>query len=162
MGSPAPPAGPGVRPPFAAAPVEGRTARVWLGLGVAGAVVALCCGAGLVSLVGLVVTNVQAINEQAHRAVADYLDAEIAQDWEQAYGQRCEEDRRAESLAQYTRRVSSLPRMESYQLGDVDITPAQLHLPVTVEYRDGGSGRLLVPLAQNADTGMLEVCGLDR
>jgi hypothetical protein len=151
-----------VRPPFTAAPVEGRSVRLWIGLGVAAAVLTLCCGAGIASLGGLIVVGVQAVNEQAHRAVGDYLDAEIEGDWEEAYQQRCEQDREAESLAEFTRRVSAQPRIESYELGDVDVTGAELRLPTRVEYEDGRSERLLVPLNQDPETGMLEVCGLDR
>lgn len=159
---PLPPAGPGVRPPFAAAPVEGRNVRLWLGLGIAGAVLAVCCGAGIVSLGGLVVVGVEAINEQAQRSVSEYLEAEIEGDWEAAYRQRCEQDRRQESLAEFTRRVSALPRIESYDLGEVDVSGPEVRLPARVEYEDGRSEQLLVPLAQNPQTGMLQVCGLDR
>jgi hypothetical protein len=159
---PPPPPGPGVRPPFAAAPVEGRTARLWIGLGVAGAVLALCCGAGIVSLGGLVVIGVQAVNEQAERAVGDYLDAEIAGRWREAYQQRCERDRRVESLSEFTRRASDQPRIRSYELGEVDLTGTDIRLLAEVEYADGRSERLLVPLERNPETGMLEVCGLDR
>ena len=160
---PAPPPGPGVRPPFAAAPVEGRTARLWLGLGLAGAVLALCCGAGVVALGGLIFTGVEAVNEQARAATADYLDAEIAGDWQEAYEQRCARDRRAESLPAFTDRVSSLPRIESYRLDDAAITPeGMIRMPATVRYADGSSERLSVPLVQNSETGRLEVCGLHR
>lgn len=160
---PPPPPGPGVRLPFAAAPVEGRAARVWLGLGVAGAVLAVCCGAGVVSFGGLFLTSYQAVNEQAHRAVGDYLDAEIAGDLEEAYELRCERDRRSESLSEYRDRVSSLPRIESYELSDVEITPeGSVRVPAVVNYENGRRERLLVPLAQDETTGELEVCGWRR
>jgi hypothetical protein len=149
--------------PFAAAPVEGRSARVWLGLGLAGAALAVCCGAGVVAFGGLFLTSYQAINEQAHRAVGDYLDAEIAGDLEEAYELRCEEDRRSESLAEFRDRVSSLPRIESYELSDADITPTgNVRVPALVSYENGEQERLLVPLAQNETTGELEVCGWHR
>lgn|SRR5690606_21804410 len=161
--APPPPPGPGVRLPFAAAPVEGRAARVWLGLGVAGAVLALCCGAGVISFGGLFLTSYQALNEQAHRAVGDYLDAEIAGDFEEAYELRCARDRRSESLPEFRDRVSSLPRIESYELSDVEITQAgNVRVPAVVNYEDGRQERLLVPLAQDETTGELEVCGWRR
>lgn len=162
--TPAPvPTGPGVRPPFAAAPVEGRTARVWLGLGVAGALLVLCCGVGFASLVGLAVTGVQALNEQSQRAVDDYLSARVEGEWQEAYELRCDQDQQDESLAEYTDRVSGEPRIESYELGEAEITPrGDLQLPAVVDYADEGSERLLVPLAQDPDTGQIEVCGFDR
>jgi len=143
--------------------VEGRAARVWLGLGVAGAVLALCCGAGVISFGGLFLTSYQALNEQAHRAVGDYLDAEIAGDFEEAYELRCARDRRSESLPEFRDRVSSLPRIESYELSDVEITQAgNVRVPAVVNYEDGRQERLLVPLAQDETTGELEVCGWRR
>lgn len=151
-----------MRPPFTAAPIEGRSLRLWLGLGIGGAVLALCCGAGIVSLAGLLVVGVEAVNEQAQRTVGDYLDAEIEADWEGAYQQRCAEDRQAETLEEFAGRISALPRIESYELGEADLTGPELRLPARVEYEDGRSERLLVPLAQNPQTGLLEVCGLDR
>lgn len=160
---PPPPPGPGVRPPFAAAPVEGRTARLWLGLGVGAILVALFCGGGLAALTGMVLTGMGALNEQAHRAVGDYLDAEAEQQWQDAYEQRCDRDQRAESLTEFTRRVSAQPRIESYELGSVEITPSgQLRLPAELTYVNGADDRIVVPLQQHPQTGMLQVCGLRR
>ncbi len=162
-GPPAVPDGPGVRPPFAAAPVEGRTARIWLGLGIAGGLLVLCCGAGIAAVAGLAVTGVEALNEQARTATDDYLSARVERDWEQAYQQRCEQDQRQESLREYTRRVSDLPPIESYQLDEIEMAPrGQVQVPATLTYADGDSERVLVPLVQDSETGQFEVCGFDR
>jgi hypothetical protein len=162
--APAPvPPGPGVRPPFAAAPVEGRTARLWISLGVAGALVALCCGVGIAAVVGLALTSMQAVTEQSQRAVDDYLSARVEGDWQEAYELRCEADQQAESLGRYTDRVSAEPRIESYELGEVEVTPrGDLRLSAVVDYDDGTSERLLVPLEQDPETGQMQVCGFDR
>jgi hypothetical protein len=159
--APVPP-GPGVQPPFAAAPTEGRTARLWLGLGVAGAALALCCGGGVAAFGALVVTGLQALDEQADRVVGDYFDAVIAEDWERAYGRLCERDRRAESLAAFSDRVAAEPQIASYQLGDLKPTSPDLRLPADLNYVGGGSERVEVPLEQNTTTGDLEVCGFRR
>lgn len=158
----APPPGPGVRPPFPAAPTEGRTARLWLSLGVAGAVLLLCCGAGAVALGGFFGFGFQALNEQAQVAVGDYLDAVVEGDYRRAYDLRCSRDRREESLAEFTGRVTELGRVESYRLGDLDISQSDLALPADVTYADGRRERLQVPLAQDQSTGELEVCGFNR
>jgi hypothetical protein len=129
----------------------------------AGAVLVLCCGAGVVALGGLIFTGMEALNEQARAVTADYLDAEIAGDWQEAYEQRCARDQRAESLSAFTDRLSSLPRIESYDLDEVNFTPGgMIRMPATVQYADRGSERLMVPLVQNRETGRLEVCGLRR
>jgi len=157
-GGPPPPPGPGVQPPFAAAPTEGRNARLWLALGMVGAVAVLCVGVAAVAFGGLLATGVSAANERAHRAVGDYLDAVLEADWDRAYGLRCERDREEEPLAAFTRRVSAQPRIDSYEMGELQLTQP-LELPVRVTYANGRTSELRVPLAQNQRTGELEVCG---
>lgn len=159
--APVPP-GPGVQPPFAAAPIEGRTTRMWWGLGVAGAALAVCCGGGLLAFGGFVITGTQALNEQADRVVGDYLDAVIAEDWDRAYDRLCDRDQRAESLEEFARREARAPEIQSYELGDLDLTRPELRLPVDLTYTEGGTERVEVPLEQDTSTGELEVCGFDR
>jgi hypothetical protein len=154
------PPGPGVRPPYAAVPVEGRTDRFWLGIGAAGGLVAICCGLGIAAMLGVGITLLPALTEQTHRAVNDYLSARADGAWTAAYEQRCEADQRAESLAEYTRRVADQPRIESYELGETDLIT--LEVPAVVEYVDGTSERWRVPLSQDPQTAEFRVCGLDR
>jgi hypothetical protein len=136
-----------VQPPFAAPPSEGRTARVWLGLGVAGLAVVLCCGVGIASVVGLVVTGTAALNEQAHRAVEDYLQAVGAGRYGQAYRLLCRELRVRQSQREFTEQVSAQPRVREYELlrtrmgqdGDA-VVPARVTYtnqttPVQINYR---------------------------
>jgi hypothetical protein len=162
-----PPPGPGVQPPFVAAPIEGRRARTWLGLGLAGAVLAGCCGVGVVGVGGLVVLGQQAVDEQAQRAVDDYLAAVTEQDWQKAYDLRCARDQRAESLSAFTDRVSAMSRIESYQTRNTRLAGnGDLTVPVQVTYADGSETTLTYPVEQNPgpgpDTGQLEVCGQVR
>ncbi|HLU33173.1 MAG TPA: hypothetical protein VKZ74_04030 [Natronosporangium sp.] len=155
------PAGPGVQPPFAAVPIEGRTARRWLGLGVAAAVLVMCCGIGGVAFGGLLVTMIPALNEQAQRTVGDYLDALAAQNWRRAYELHCDADQQAESLAEFTDRVSEPPLITDYELGSLDYLDVQsdrLHLPAEVIYADGSRAPESFPLVPDPQTGRLEVC----
>lgn len=155
------PPGPGVQPPFAAPPIEGRTARRWLGLGVAAAVLVMCCGIGGVALGGLLVTMIPALNEQAQRAVGDYLEALADQNWRRAYELRCEADQQAESLAEFTDRVSDRPLITDYDLGDLDyldVQGDQLRLPAELTYADGTRVVQDFPLVPDPQTGRLEVC----
>lgn len=162
-----PPSGPGVQPPFAAAPIEGRRTRMWLGVGLASGLLAACCGIGVAAVGGLLVLGQQVVTEQAQRAVTDYLTALTEQDWEQAYELRCARDRRAESLSEFTSRVSGAPAIDSYRIGDLRVDPGrdeldasddELTVPVEVTYADGTAGRLTFPLDQNS-AGGLQVCG---
>jgi hypothetical protein len=156
IASPGPPPGPGVQPPFVVAPIEGRRARTWLSLGVAGGLLAACCGVGGVAVGGLLVLSTQAVNEQAQRAVSDYLAAVAEQDWEQAYELRCEDDREREPLDEFARRESGQAQIAAYEVGDLDV--AEMTVPVQVTYAGDARTELSVPVEQN-DTGEFEVCG---
>lgn len=164
---PGPPPGPGVRPPFVAAPIEGRRARMWLGLGVAGGLLAACCVVGGIATGGLLLLSEQMANERAQRAVSDYLAAVVEEDWEQAYELRCEQDRQLETVAEFTGRVSSQPQIESYEVRDLEIDQGQggvfdadTRVPVDVVYAgDATPSRLTFPVEQNQGTGDYEVCG---
>ncbi|GAA4152693.1 hypothetical protein GCM10022251_21130 [Phytohabitans flavus] len=156
--APPPPPGPGVTPPFAAPPTEGRTARVWLGLGVAGLATLLCCGAGGTALVGLVITQAESLNEQADTIVGDYFDALGTQRYSDAYKLLCNRLQRDESEAEFADRVSREPRVTSYQVGDVNLT--DLTVPADVTYTSGQQAQLEITLAQDQGTGQFEVCGV--
>jgi hypothetical protein len=145
-----------VQPPFVAAPIEGRRARTWLSLGIAGGLLAACCGVGGVAIGGLLILGGQAVNEQAQAAVDDYLAALAEQDWEQAYDLRCAEDRADESLAAFSQRESARPPIKSYEVDDLE--PADLTVPARVIYTDGTTQTLTVPVEQN-EQGQFEVCG---
>jgi hypothetical protein len=162
VGPPEPPPGPGVQPPFVAAPIEGRRARIGILLGVAGGLLAACCVVGGVALGGLLLLSQQAANEQAQAAVEDYLAAVVAQDWQGAYEQLCAADRSAESLPEFTSRVSEPPRIQSYQVGDLEVEAGddafdqRLLVPVDVVYDNGDPGQLTFPVSNS--TGRFAVC----
>ncbi|MFI6762642.1 hypothetical protein ACIBF5_26260 [Micromonospora sp. NPDC050417] len=156
----APPPGPGVTPPFAAPPTEGRTMRLWLGLGVAALAVVLCCGGGAAAVVGLGVAGGQAVNEQARAVTGDYFDALRKQEYDNAYEVLCDAAQRRESPREFEARVSDEPQIRSYEIGEVTGT-TDLAVPVDVVYGTGGSDRLRVLLAQDRRTGQLEVCGVN-
>lgn len=153
------PPGPGVQPPFAAPPVEGRTARLWLGLAAAGLAVVLCCGGGLVSVVGLVITIPAAISEQAHSAVADYLQAVAAERYDDAYQLLCDDLQRRDSLGEFTDRVAAEPKVTEYELHPAVFTDDEVTVPADLTYTDGARARVSYLMAQEDGTGELKVCG---
>jgi hypothetical protein len=149
-----------VTPPFPAPPVEGRSTRLWLGLGAAGLAVLLCCGGGLAAGIGLVVTGTQAINERARAAVGGYLDDVRAGRYQEAYDALCPELRRLESPRQFAERLRDEPSISGYDLRDVEVG-AQVVLPVDVRYTGGAGDTLRFQLEQDSGTGEFEVCGID-
>lgn len=157
--APAPPAGPGVQPPFAAPPSEGRTARVWLGLGVAGLAVVLVCGGGLVAGVGLILTGNAAINEQAHTAVEEYLQAVGAGRFGEAYRLLCDELRQRQSEREFTARVSRQPRVREYELRKTEMRSSdEAAVPANVTYTNGV--RRSVTYRVVVSHGQLRYCGV--
>ncbi|MGW0434350.1 Rv0361 family membrane protein [Micromonospora sp. NPDC003197] len=158
-GPPPPPPGPGVAPPFAAPPTEGRSRRRWIGLGVGALALVLCCGGGVVAVVGLAVSGTQAIDEQARTVAGDYFEALKNRRYGRAYDLLCDEDQRRESSRDFQQRVSAEPEIAGYQVHQSMVTN-EIVVPVDVTYRSGGQDNLRVTLAQDSKTGTFEVCGI--
>ncbi|MFC7545351.1 hypothetical protein [Plantactinospora sp. GCM10030261] len=156
---PPPPSGPGATPPFAAPPTEGRSLRLWLGLGAGALVAVLCCGGGGAALVGLVVSGTQAVNEQAQVVVGDYLRAVKDKEYDDAYRLLCDSDQQRESPSEFTDRLSAEPDIASYDVGEATVS-TDISVPVTVTYSGGNQQAQRITLAQDRGTGQFEVCGV--
>jgi hypothetical protein len=155
---PAPPQGPGVYPPFPAPPVEGRGRRIGLGLGIGAGVVALVCGGGIAAGIGVIASGADAIQEQAHAVVRDYLDALHDGKYDKAYDMLCKDSQRFESETAYNSRMSAMTPIASYTLGDLNVVT--LAVPVEATYENGQVGDLEAQLGQDDQTGALQVCEL--
>lgn len=152
------PAGPGVVPPFAAPPTEGHRARLWLGLGVGALAVLLCCGGGGAAVVGLAVSNAQAIEEQGRTVTDNYYRALVEEDWSKAYDQLCDDAQRRESRPDFEARVATEPHVSGYRVGQVDVQTRTV--PVDVTLAGGKQEAQQVTLAPDQQTGGMEVCGV--
>jgi hypothetical protein len=86
---PAPPPGPGAAPPFAAPPTDRNKRGLWIGLGIGGLVLLLCCVGGAFGIGVLVIGGTEQVKRQAETTVTTYLDAVQAQRWEVAHQQLC-------------------------------------------------------------------------
>ncbi|GIF37419.1 hypothetical protein [Actinoplanes xinjiangensis] len=156
---PPPPPGPGVHPPFPAPPVEGRGKRVGMSVGIVAGIVVLVCGVGAVAGIGLATSVTNALDEQADVVVSNYLDDLRERDFDGAYEQLCQDAQDAESLTDFTARMSDTEPFDSYRVGDLSMG-VRLTVPVEIVYPDGDSTRLQADLAQNRSTGKFEVCDL--
>jgi len=157
---PAPPPGPGVQPPFAAPPTEGDRRRLWLGLGAGGLALLLCCVGGLVGVGALLVTNVQAVNEQAQKTVTNYLQALRSEEYADAYDLLCDSAQRAESQDEFEQRVAREPRIAWFEVAEPQFVD-QVIVPAEVRFADGDVDTLRFVLKQDR-TGTFEVCGFDE
>ena len=86
---PAPPRGPGVAPPFAAPPTDRNRRGLWIGLGVGGLVLVLCCVGGLFGFGLILVSGAEKVKTEAHQVVTDYLSALQREDYNKAYDLLC-------------------------------------------------------------------------
>lgn len=152
-----PPPGPGVAPPFPAPPTEGRTARLWLGLGAAALAVVLICGGGTAALIGLSIASTRAVGEQAHTVVSEYLDSLGKDDFGKAYDLLCARSKAQESPEAFEERVSREPKIRSYRIGEPGGSN-EVRVPVDVTYAQGGHDQLIFSLVPES-TG-LRVCGV--
>ncbi|MEH0845888.1 hypothetical protein V6U81_26250 [Micromonospora sp. CPCC 205711] len=155
---PGPPPGPGVVPPFAAPPTEGGRVRLWLGLGVGALALLICCGGGGAAAIGLVVSNVQAVEEQGKSVTDSYYRALVEREFGKAYDKLCDDAQRRESRADFAQRVADEPAVAAYRVGEVD--PTALTVPVDVTLSGGGRETQQVTLAADQQTGGMEVCGV--
>jgi hypothetical protein len=153
-----PPPGPGAAPPFAAPPIEGRTARLWLGLGAAALAVVLICGGGTAAIVGLYAVSQRALAEQSRTVISEYLDAVGKEDFGKAYDLLCERLRRQESQPTFEQRVRTEPDIRAYRVGEPYGTET-VQVPVEVTYVDGLPDRLTFSLVAESAAGW-KICGV--
>jgi hypothetical protein len=159
--SPYTPRGPGVTPPFAAPPVEGRGSRLWFGLGVGALAVVLCCGGGIAAAIGLTSVGGRALTEQVDVVVGDYFEALKQQRYEDAYQQLCDDAQGEETPAEFSRRLAAEAPIASYEIGRLSVRAIEPVVPVRVVYDSGADANLRVHLSQDTSTGGFEVCGVD-
>lgn len=151
------PQGPGVQAPFPAPPTEGGGARLGWALGIAGAALALCCGGGLVAILGFGITQVAALNEQAQVVVGEYLDSLRDEKYDDAYKLLCDREQAVLTRERFEARERARVRLRDYTLGEFDINSGKL--PVTERYRDGSSDLVTYTFESDPKTAQLEICG---
>ncbi|MEV4619819.1 hypothetical protein AB0J74_14065 [Asanoa sp. NPDC049573] len=157
-GPPPPPQGPGVVPPFAAPPTEGRTMRLWFGLGAAGLFLLLCCGGGAVALSGLTIFGVQALDERARVAATDYVSALERSEYAQAYSLLCEGQQARQTATEFAREQARAPRISSFVVRKTEMVTS-IVVPVDLVYASGSSSTVKFVMEQDTGTGDFEVCG---
>ncbi|WP_051366013.1 Rv0361 family membrane protein [Hamadaea tsunoensis] len=150
------PPGPGVRPPFVAAPTEGGNQRVWWAVGTAVLAVLLVCGGGVAVFTGMIVTGVRAVNDQAHKVVGDYLTALEHERYNDAYALLCDRMRQRYDLNDFKDAEQDTAGSTGYTLGKFDV--ATLEMPVELKFGTR-TQNVTYQLAQDASTGHLEICG---
>jgi hypothetical protein len=155
LGVPAPPPGPGVVPPFAAPPRDRDHKRLWVGLGVGGAVVVLGCVAGVFGIRVLASGSEDIVRSQASSVVDTYLGALREQNYPDAYDQLCSDLTDRLTLRQFQASYGR-PPVVSYHIDDVQIAN-QIVVNASVTRRGENETAHNYPLVQSGT--VLKICG---
>jgi hypothetical protein len=159
---PAPPQGPGVRVPFASPPSERDRKRLWISLGVGGAVLILCCGGGVAALGGLVIATDRAVPAEAKAVVGDFLNGLSHRDYKAAYNQVCTSRQNDQTLDEFTSVEQGQPRIESFQLEEPTIVGSRITVTADVRTVDGSTAPERYTVVSDRQAGELRVCGGPR
>jgi hypothetical protein len=157
-GAPPPPRGPGVRTPFAVPPTERDRRRLWLTLGIGGALLVLCCGVGAFGVGALAVAQTRALRQQATSVVHQYLDGLSAHDYVKSYGLLCAKVRRATNVDEFTRTQEGRPQVSSYVLEDPQLSGQDVTVNATITVEGGGTDHRRFTLSADSDTAQLRIC----
>jgi hypothetical protein len=156
VGVPAPPQGPGVAPPFAVPPRDRDSKRLWIGLGIGGALLVLCCVGGIAGIGVLAAGGDSIARSQATSVVRTFLEAIQEEKYADAYAELCDEVAERVSLADFERRYRS-DRLDSFEVGQVTPTNTTIVVDASLHWRDRGTvaaSYTLVPA-----TPVLKICG---
>src|SRR3954471_21227173 len=99
---PPPPPGPGVVAPFSAPPRDRDRRGLWIGLGVGGLILVLCCVGGIVGIVLLLPYADSLGKAQVAAVVEDYLTAVRDRDYTTARRQLCDDELPSHSLGWFS------------------------------------------------------------
>lgn len=156
-GAPGAPPGPGVAPPFAAPPTDRNTKGLWVGLGVGGLVLLLCCVGGIAGLVVLTAGGNRIVESEARAVVSQFLGSLVREDYLEAYDVVCSDYTEENSIEAFEQRASS-PTIERFTIDAVDVTDAgDIVATASLGLSGGVTQTRDYPLVQDMDG--LKVCG---
>ncbi|MQA25720.1 MAG: hypothetical protein GEU94_09635 [Micromonosporaceae bacterium] len=147
-GPPPVPAGPGVRPPFAAPPVRKEPGKLALWLILGGLGVVVCLVAGGIGLGGALISAYNDTDREARTAVSDYLDALRDEQYGDAYRMTCRAHRKEVSEESFAASKRGAGRLDAYQLDTI--------LPVEAPDSDEPEPAYAVPAELRFDDGSVD------
>ncbi|MFF5231922.1 hypothetical protein [Dactylosporangium sp. NPDC000521] len=153
---PAPPPGPGVVTPFAAPPRDRDLRGLWIGLGVGGLVLVLCCVGGVLGG-GLLLSGLEGVaRSQLASVVDEYLGAVQATKYETARGHLCPELQRSHSVAWYESHYRG-SEILAYAVHEDRVDVNLVQVPATVKRR--GMPETLMTFTMQQQTTRWVICG---
>ncbi|WP_327008787.1 hypothetical protein OHA72_16955 [Dactylosporangium sp. NBC_01737] len=153
---PAPPPGPGVVTPFAAPPRDRDMRGLWIGLGIGGLVLVLCCIGGVLGG-GFLLAGLEGVaRSQLASVVDDYLTAMRAQDYDTARAQLCPEQQRTHTVAWYEDHYGG-SEVTSFTVHEDEVDVNLLQVPATVKRR--GQSESVMTFTMLQQTTRWVICG---
>jgi hypothetical protein len=159
---PGPPPGPGVRVPFGAPPGERDRRRLWIGLGVGGALLALCCVGGIFGFGALVVQTSRGLLSEATTVVGNYLGALRDGDYPTAYDQLCATVRRDVSLDQFETTQRDLAPIVSFTLRQPRAQGSSVWVQAQVTRENSLENPDFRLVQEGRGTTALKICGITQ
>ncbi len=133
----------------------GTTNALWIGLGIGGLVLVLCCVGGIAGIGVLAAGGDSTPSRRPARWSGHYLEAISTEDYAEAYEQLCDEITEKVSQADFERAYSG-DKLESYTVGAVTTTNT-ITVPATLEWQDRGTVEARYTLVPA--TPVLKICG---
>jgi hypothetical protein len=135
---PPPPRGPGVFTPFSAPPRDRDLKGLWIGLGVGGLVLVLCCVGGVLGI-GFLMPYADSLGKaQVASVVEDYLTALRNEDYATAHDEYlCAHERQAHSVAWFEDHFGSA-KVTEFVVNSDDVQFTQ-EIRVPARVREGGN-----------------------
>jgi hypothetical protein len=155
VGVPAPPPGPGVAPPFAVPPRDRDSKRLWIGLGIGGLLLVLCCAGGIAGIGVLAAGGDSIAKSQASSVVRTFLEAIREQKYSDAYAELCDQLTERVTLDDFERAYGA-DKLQSYVVGAIDATNT-ITVDATLTWQDRGSVEAQYTLVPAAP--VLKICG---
>jgi hypothetical protein len=120
----------------------------------------VCCLGGIAGVVGVVVLGERAVDELARTSVGNFYQGIMDGKYPTAYRHLCDRERGQLSMREFQDKVEDGPKIASYQVGEFQAPDLEtLTVSVRLEFQGGDPRQLRLKLAQDANTGAIQICG---
>ncbi|MGI5236774.1 hypothetical protein [Dactylosporangium sp. CA-139066] len=134
---PPPPRGPGVLTPFAAPPRDRDLRGLWIGLGVGGLALVLCCIGGVVGIAFLLPYADNVAKSQIVSVVDVYLGAVRDEDFVTARRQLCDAEQRTHTVAWFEDHFAAAP-VTDFRVDAADVRITNNDITVAAQVQQNG------------------------
>jgi len=146
--------------PFTAPPTERNRKRLWITLGISGALLLLCCAGGVFGFIALAVQSNRATETASVTAVQDYLEGLRTGNFDRAYDQLCQQARQETSRTEFRNIQQDQPAVQSYTVGSPRTVSSGVSVPANVQFASGESGNWEFRLILEGSIGSVKICGI--